>query len=243
MTSVDWSGDLTLGDLIRLSGAGLDEVLVLRHTFTEDGLRSPDDLAPLPLVRYVRRQAVGNKVGRTPPRLWLNFIADGKRRSRFVTAYENHGEVLGERTEDLRYFDLRPTPMMTSLANRLVVEWSADAVNWAKRGLSAASMPVVEIADPEAVAFPGFDDVLLTYAELQLVVSDSRYAAWRAALGAIQGVYAVADRSTGKLYVGKADGGERILGRWRSYAAEGHGGNVALRELGLFTIHGVGAWV
>ena len=40
-----------------------------------------------------------------------------------------------------------------------------------------------------------------------------------------------ADTSTGQLYVGKADGAERLLGRWSSYAKTGHGGNTALREL------------
>lgn len=41
-----------------------------------------------------------------------------------------------------------------------------------------------------------------------------RYADWRAALSEVQGIYLIADSSNGKQYVGKADGGERILGRW-----------------------------
>lgn len=49
----------------------------------------------------------------------------------------------------------------------------------------------------------------------------------------MQGIYAISDARTGKLYVGKADGNERILGRWAVYAQDGHGGNVALRELGI----------
>lgn len=47
----------------------------------------------------------------------------------------------------------------------------------------------------------------------------------------MQGIYLIADTSTGQLYVGKADGGERILGRWSAYARDGHGGNLALRDL------------
>ena len=47
----------------------------------------------------------------------------------------------------------------------------------------------------------------------------------------MQGFYLIADARTGKHYVGKADGGERILGRWSQYAKDGHGGNVALRAL------------
>jgi hypothetical protein len=63
------------------------------------------------------------------------------------------------------------------------------------------------------------------------MVSDPRYADWRAALSEVQGIYLITDASKGKQYVGKADGAERILGRWRSYAQDGHGGNVALRDL------------
>lgn len=51
------------------------------------------------------------------------------------------------------------------------------------------------------------------------------------ALSSVQGIYLIADTSAGRLYVGKADGAERFLGRWSEYARNGHGGNAALREL------------
>jgi hypothetical protein len=96
--------------------------------------------------------------------------------------------------------------------------------HWAKAGGKAGQMPVVEIADPARVPFPGSDNVLITHDELVAVVEDSRYAEWRTALAAVQGVYLVADSSSGELYVGKADGTERPLGRWSAYARDGHGG-------------------
>ncbi|WP_245565177.1 GIY-YIG nuclease family protein [Nocardioides insulae] len=173
-----------------------------------------------------------NKIGKSPEPIWLIFMADGGRRSRFVTAYENHGEVGQERTERLRFFDLRPSGVLGSMADRLVVEWSGDTVNWAKKGTSAVGFPVVEIADPSKVPFPGFDHFVISHAELQDVVGeDSRYADWRSALAVVQGIYLIADTSTGHLYIGKADGRERLLGRWSHYAHDGHGGNLALREL------------
>ena len=70
--------------------------------------------------------------------------------------------------------------------------------------------------------FPGYDKVLLSYAQLRQMVGDSRYTKWHAALGGVQGICLIADTATGKLYVGKADGGERILGRWTTYARDGH---------------------
>lgn len=92
-------------------------------------------------------------------------------------------------------------------------------------------MRVVEIADPEAVPFPGYDRFVIDYSTLQAVIDDSRYASWRTALAAVQGIYLIADKKTGRLYVGKADGSERFLGRWTAYARDGHGDNVLLKEL------------
>ena len=226
-----FSGQLRLGDLLTISGVDLSALVVIRHTFTDGGLETAADLTPAAVLDYTRRQTVGNKLGHVPPRLWLVFMADGGRRSRLLCAFENHGEVESERTETMRHFDLRPSMLLEALRDRLVVEWSADAVNWAKPATAASRFPVVEIADPQAVAFPGFDRVLVSHAELRAVVEDSRYAAWRTALGSVQGVYLIADTRSGRLYVGKADGAERILGRWTRYARDGHGGNVALREL------------
>lgn len=137
------------------------------------------------LLPYVREQGIQNsKIPATPPRFWLNFIATTGRRARFIIGHENHGEVLAERTEDRRFFDLRPTPVF-----------------------------------------------LVSFEELQAVIADDRYGQWRTALSSVQGIYLIADTSTGRLYVGKADGAERFLGRWSEYARNGHGGNVALREL------------
>lgn len=238
MTSATITGDLTLGHVLAATGLDLNDIVVLRHTYTPVGLESSSDLTPQKVLEYSRRQGVNNKLGKTPPRHWLIFMADGARRSRFLTAYENRGEVPTERTASLRNFDLRPSDVLSALVGRLVVEWSRDAVNWAKSGATASRFPVIEIADPVVVPFPGFDRVLITHAELRAVVEDSRYAAWRTALGSVQGIYLIADTSTGQLYVGKADGSERILGRWTAYARDGHGGNIALRDLaGLDSAH------
>ena len=225
-------GGLSLADLLSAAGVATDDVLLVRHTYSADGLTGPQDATVENVLTYSRAQALRqSKIPRDPPTLWLNFMADGKRRSRFLTAYENRGEVLDERTDVLRYFDLHPSDVLVSLRNRLVIEWSNDTINWAKAGGKAEHMPVVEIADPARVPFPGFDNVLITHDELLALVEDSQYVEWRTALAAVQGVYLVADTSSGELYVGEADGTERLLGRWSAYARDGHGGNVALREL------------
>lgn len=60
---------------------------------------------------------------------------------------------------------------------------------------------------------------------------EHRYASWRTALASVIGIYLITDTRDGRHYVGKADGSESIRQRWSSYAANGHGGNVELRNL------------
>lgn len=148
--------------------------------------------------------------------------------------YENLGEALDERTATHRFFNLEPTGAFSSLRERLLIEWTRDFVNWSKLGKHADKLKVIEIAPRGLLEFPGYDNILLSYAQLQDVVSaNPMYLKWRASLEAVQGIYLITETVNGQHYVGKADGGERILGRWRAYAGNGHGGNVAMRELKL----------
>jgi hypothetical protein len=228
------NGALSLADIIGVAGVDPSDVVIIRHTYGAEELQSPEDLSPAAVLAYTRRQGAqpGHKLGKVPAPIWLIFVADGQRRARFFCAYDNRGEVAEERTPDRRFFDLHDSGLLDALRGRLVIEWSKDTINWAKPGQSAALFPVVEIADPNLVAFPGYDRVLLPYAALRAVVEDSRYSAWRAALGSVHGIYLITDTSgPGRFYVGKADGQGGILGRWSAYVRDGHGGNTALRDL------------
>lgn len=114
--------------------------------------------------------------------------------------------------------------------------------SWTRVGLRTARVAAASLSwrsrTPNQVPFPEFHRVLITHAELRDLVKLSHYATWRTSLASVQGIYLIADTSTGQLHVGKADGGERILGRWAAYARDGHGGNVALRDLaGLHPNH------
>lgn len=215
---------------------GLEDIHLVRHSFRPgdpDALRGPEDLSEDRVLAYTREQDISpRRFPSDPPRYWVILIADGQRCSRLWGTFENHGEVAAERTESTRSFDLRPSHFLAALKDRLVVEWD-NPRSWHRSAssVSAARMPVLEIADRDKVPFPGFDGVLLPNHQLRDMVDDPRYADWRTALAEVQGIYLITDSSNGKQYVGKADGAERILGRWTTYARDGHGGNVALREL------------
>lgn len=78
--------------------------------------------------------------------------------------------------------------------------------------------------------FPGFEEIDLSFEELEALVHNSR-SDWKAALSSVKGVYLISDRRTGRRYVGSAYGEAGIWARWCSYVATGHGGNKELRAL------------
>lgn len=230
------SGQLTLGDILAVSGVvDLTGVLAIRHTAQADGLPDVSHASPEAVIAYTRDQDARFRVfPEHPPGLWLVFMEDGTHeglhRSRFYGAYENHGEATDERTDTNRRFNLRPSPVLGLMKNRLVVEWTTPR-RWHRRGVLAGEFRVLEIADPQVIPFPGFDKVRLSYTKLQQMVDDPHYSRWHSALSAVKGIYLISDSSNGKNYVGKADGVEGIFRRWKSYALNGHGWNKELVAL------------
>ncbi len=79
-------------------------------------------------------------------------------------------------------------------------------------------------------AFPGFENIDVSFEELETLVRNSR-PDWKAALSSVKGIYLISDSNSGKQYVGSAYGIDGVWGRWCNYAASGHGGNVELQEL------------
>lgn len=79
--------------------------------------------------------------------------------------------------------------------------------------------------------FPGYDSVCLSYSELKSALE--RYKSeWIAALSNQKAVYLIRDKCNGKVYVGSATSQKgMLLNRWKSYIANGHGGNKSLKNL------------
>lgn len=79
--------------------------------------------------------------------------------------------------------------------------------------------------------FPGYDNVCLSFAELEAIIKGN-YTDYHNALKNQKAVYLQTDKATGKLYVGSATAGnEMLLARWRTYVCNGHGGNKELMAL------------
>ncbi len=123
-------------------------------------------------------------------------------------------------------FTLTPLPFFTDWIGRLVIDWPARGINWKLRA-DRSVFPIRAIYDESRFidAMPKWSELTLAWGELALLPQT-----WRANLAQWRGVYFIFDTDRKLGYVGSAAGGENILGRWRDYAASGHGGNVRLRE-------------
>ncbi|PTT22940.1 hypothetical protein DBR36_00925 [Microbacterium sp. HMWF026] len=225
---------LTLGPL--LIDAGIDPVqaLVIRHAFVtepeESGLTGLHaDSTHAEIFSYTGTQSADTRrFPALPPRYWVVFIKEGGDQARLWSVVENHGEV--SRDDIRRTFDIAETEHMEDLRGRLVIGWKSPRT-WRMNATTAASYPVVGIADAEPIPFPGFDRLILSHVQLQAVMREHRYASWRTALSSVFGIYLITDTRDGRHYVGKADGEESIRQRWHAYATNGHGGNVELKTL------------
>ncbi len=78
--------------------------------------------------------------------------------------------------------------------------------------------------------FPGYENIDLTFSELETLVLRGR-PDWKQALELAKGIYLITDTKTEKRYVGSAYGNVGIWSRWSNYVVTGHGGNVELRAL------------
>lgn len=129
------------------------------------------------------------------------------------------------------FYDLTRLRGFEALEDRVIIHWGRAALAWHQR---ATNKPVHQVM-PRGHLLRVFDDYLdftLSYSQLQyLFAHPDANAEWRARLSAVAGVYLILDTLSGQQYVGSASGGEGIWGRWAAYAANGHGGNAALRRL------------
>lgn len=117
---------------------------------------------------------------------------------------------------------------------RLVVEYHNPCRTMGRKYENVMDeLEVVQILNEQYTGneFPGYENVRLSYPLLKNIV-DRQLPGWVDALRNQKAVYLITDTKTGKLYVGSATSQTgMMLQRWSSYAADGHGGNVELREL------------
>lgn len=129
-------------------------------------------------------------------------------------------------------YGLRRLECCDELVGRLVVSYTRSGRQPYIYGETGAAKMVVHEIRAESMHlgdFPGFKQVDLPFPDLEVIVRQN-VTSWRTALSNVSGIYLISDVQGGKLYVGSATGGRGIWGRWCDYA-DGHGNNLALKEL------------
>ena len=130
--------------------------------------------------------------------------------------------------QDVHAFDLEWLEPGLAHSERILVRWGPPAAarawsQWAAR----QRKEILELRlDRREPPFPGFSKFMSQISEVPVLPQ-----AWQAALASVRGVYLLVCEG-GEQYVGSATGQAGLLGRWTVYAANGHGGNVLLRQRG-----------
>ena len=143
---------------------------------------------------------------------------------------------IGKITKDLNTlngvgYEYEMLPEYRKYLGRLIIRFKNRSQNMVRLATSVINDCEVMQILPDTFdndIFPGYDKVNISWEELSRVITKE---SWKTALENQKGVYLITDISTGKMYVGSAYGENMILGRWKSYIAIGHGGNVELKNL------------
>lgn len=112
-------------------------------------------------------------------------------------------------------------------AGRLKIDWGDGTRSWVQKadGVSGDKQIVELTKDFREPVFPGYARFITNLSELP-----SLPAGWITALCASGGIYLLTCPKTKEQYVGSAYGEDGFWGRWQSYYATGHGGNVGLKS-------------
>jgi hypothetical protein len=123
-------------------------------------------------------------------------------------------------------FETRRCDEFDDYRGRMIISWGDGERAWVQRA-DLQDKRILEIrqqrTDP---AFPGFMSFRLALDQIETVP-----VSWSEVLRNARGVYLLVHRESGQQYVGSACGEGGFFGRWTSYA-NGHGGNVGMKELG-----------
>ena len=234
--------ELNLIDLLKVCDQGVlpfekkRAIRLIRHA---DPTYNLERLVRLGQIEeYQKRQA--QKMLRDAEYL-VTFIGEAGTRSRFFGVYKVDGinnELLPWSDEfaypDMptgdTYYELSKVPGFEALEDRLVIDWGRSTRSWVQL---LRPKSVIELLPKGYVsAFPGYDDVILSFAEMKRVIDNpDANRIWHTMLAGAAGIYLITDTDGGEQYIGSAYGKHGILGRWRSYAETKHGGNTKLKNL------------
>jgi hypothetical protein len=245
---------MQFNDLLRREGIDPKDVMVFRHCPKERELRRvlPWLVDENPELFNAYQQTQGKVVEKAMLRAKFvaSFIGHEAGKAVFVGLYEVKGhkplsyDQYWEEPRNLElrdkygmagspdnhsttlWFDLVPLAFRKEWKGKLIVCWPGQELSW-WRWADRNEFRVHAITEDSILVreMPKWDRLTLSWNELEALPKK-----WCETLSHWRGIYLILDVSDGKGYVGAAYGQDNLLGRWRSYAHSGHGGNKELRN-------------
>lgn len=163
----------------------------------------------------------------------VSFIGEEGTTARMVGVYRvlGHDEEKMKRIANGRFFyRMEEVPGFNELNERVIIDWGKSAIKW-HQWLHKNDKEVVAI-ERKGIDWvcPDYEEIMLSYEQLQRVFND-QISVWKNKLSSSNCIYVISDSMSGNLYVGSTYNREGIWGRWKDYAATGHGGDVELVKL------------
>lgn len=114
--------------------------------------------------------------------------------------------------------------LMKELKGKVIVGWGDGFRSWVQRA-NLNNKPVLELRK-EVIdyPFPGFREFEWDIADIENTPQE-----WKKQLTQSKGIYLQRCTQCGALYVGKADGEDGFMGRFREYAKSVHCGNIGMK--------------
>ena len=163
MTITPPTSSLSLADVMTAVQLNPAEVLLIRHPMSN--LRVREAVESDRLLEYTSSQAQGFPAHHA---WWLTFLGEEANSARLVACYRSAG-----RGPD-GLFLLEKSATLADLAWRLIIDWGPGTRSWKQNGTKAQSKPVLAVAERAVDPFPGFENVVLSFAELERVVAEPR---------------------------------------------------------------------
>lgn len=239
-----------LNDLLEKAGIEPKKVLVMRHSPTEPELKSvmPRLIAERRdlFEAYQHTQSLRTSRSMVKVEYVVSCLGRGSDIATFVGLYTlgEHREItpnefwenplhqelrlLGMDDSDFEkvmLFDMEEIDYLKNLCGRLVIKWPPPMVSWVRLAQNNKMniQAILETSEFDQ-EMPSWDQLSLKWNELSFLPKS-----WQASLREWRGIYLIFDEDSCRSYVGSAYGVNNILGRWKSYAQTGHGGNRELR--------------